>query len=185
MIDCVSRATLIDDSFNLGRAEIIDQKIFLDIIGYLKFEEDHVPIQAAHYGLEFIGNMISRTDEFEFFKIFYNDIFENILYEFQKKKDSDMENHLDFQQSVIKSLCNFGHKNCIIFSRQFFSSFLNGTSSLPSGLETAVLQTIVKYGNDKDWHDIYDIAIKSNSFKERTSILSSLGHSRNPELIRM
>ena len=38
LIDPINRAQLLDDSFNLGRAEIVDQLLFLNITKYLKIE---------------------------------------------------------------------------------------------------------------------------------------------------
>ena len=68
----MSRAQIIDDSFNLGKAEIIDQSIYLEIIDYIKHEKDYLPIQAAFHGLEFIGQMLSKRPEFEKFKVNLN-----------------------------------------------------------------------------------------------------------------
>ena len=58
LIDVISRAQLLDDSFNLGKAEYIDQTIFLRVAGYLRRETDGIPFQAASDGLNYIGNML-------------------------------------------------------------------------------------------------------------------------------
>lgn len=86
-IDITSRAQLVDDSFNLGRAGIIDQEIFLQIIDYLKYESKQLPIKAALYGINFIGNMLSRRTEFEYYKKFYINTFSKVLIDF-KEADS-------------------------------------------------------------------------------------------------
>ena len=58
----INRATLIDDSFNLGRAEKIQQKVFLDLVKYLEKEEDPIPWTAAFSGMSYIGSMVSSTN---------------------------------------------------------------------------------------------------------------------------
>ena len=63
LIDATSRAQLIDDSFNLGRAEIIEQTKFLDVISYLEHETDPLPILNAINGLDYIYMMISNDFE--------------------------------------------------------------------------------------------------------------------------
>jgi aminopeptidase N len=68
MIDVISRAQLLDDSFNLGKSEIIDQTIFLKLASYLKFETDSLAFQAANDGFNFIENMLSNN--YSVFKIF-------------------------------------------------------------------------------------------------------------------
>lgn len=75
MIDGTSRAQLIDDAFNLGRAELIDVSVYLDIIDYLKQEKDYLVIQAAQFGLEYVGNMISKRSEYELYKVWESSIF--------------------------------------------------------------------------------------------------------------
>ena len=63
VIDATSRAQLIDDSFNLGRGEIIDQTVFFRIVSYLVNEEDPLPFQAASTGFDYIDDMFSSDSE--------------------------------------------------------------------------------------------------------------------------
>jgi hypothetical protein len=58
-IDPVNRATLIDDSFNLGKAELIDQLKFFELIKYLTKEEDPLPFEPAFYGLNSVAGLVS------------------------------------------------------------------------------------------------------------------------------
>lgn len=54
-LDSNSRAQLLDDSFNLGRAELIDQTVFLEITKYLTKESSPLvfrPIFSAIYDIE-------------------------------------------------------------------------------------------------------------------------------------
>ena len=59
LIDETSRSALIDDSFNLGKADQIDQTVFLDIVSYLSTETSNVPFTASLDGLSYIGQMIA------------------------------------------------------------------------------------------------------------------------------
>ena len=58
MIDLASRAQLLDDSFNLANAELINMTIFLKLVNYLKFEEDSLPFKSASEGLAFFNSML-------------------------------------------------------------------------------------------------------------------------------
>ena len=73
IIDDISRAQLIDDSFSLGRAEIIDQTIFLNVVKYLKREISGIPFEAAVEGFNYIDNMLSvdyiASESFKVFRI--------------------------------------------------------------------------------------------------------------------
>jgi aminopeptidase N len=68
LIDPVHRAQLLDDSFNLGRAEIIDQLVFLNINKYLVNEIDPLPFRPALNGLNTITPLIE--DDFESFELY-------------------------------------------------------------------------------------------------------------------
>lgn len=70
VIDSLSKSQLIEDSFNLGRAEMIDQNIFLQIIDYLVNETDPLPFQAAFKGLSFLDDMmLSDYNAYNLFKV--------------------------------------------------------------------------------------------------------------------
>jgi hypothetical protein len=76
-LDSTSRAQLLDDAFNLGKADIIDQLVYLDLISYLTNEEDSLAFQAAFSGLEYLYDMLS--DDFEtlqLYKKFYQSLIE-------------------------------------------------------------------------------------------------------------
>ena len=59
LIDSTSRAQLIDDSFNLGRAEEIDQLEFFTLCEYLKFEQDPLVFAAAFSSFDYVADMLS------------------------------------------------------------------------------------------------------------------------------
>ncbi len=72
LIEVTSRSVLIDDSFNLGRAEYLNQTVFLDIVKYLVNETTSMPFQAALSGLYFIDDMISSDFESSrLFKVYF------------------------------------------------------------------------------------------------------------------
>ena len=62
-INEVNRAQLLDDSFNLGRAEIINQTVFLEISKYLAAETEYIPWEAAVFGFSYINDMLASCDD--------------------------------------------------------------------------------------------------------------------------
>lgn len=70
VIDPINRAQIIDDSFNLGRAEIVDQVLFMDIVKYLVDENDSLPFETAFMGLDLIEKYLESDFEvFEEYKV--------------------------------------------------------------------------------------------------------------------
>jgi aminopeptidase N len=79
--DAITRAKLIDDSFNLAKAGLIDLTVYLNLIKYLANEQHHLPIETALFSLSYIDKMISSNlTVYPFFKVFCKKLFEN-LYE--------------------------------------------------------------------------------------------------------
>ena len=68
VIDPSNRAQLIDDSFNLGRAELIDQTKFLDIVSFIDKDIDSLPFLPAVQGLNYFKAMLD--DKFETYELF-------------------------------------------------------------------------------------------------------------------
>jgi aminopeptidase N len=60
-IGTVNRAQLIDDSFNLAKAEFIPNSIYLDLLSYLTNETDSLPFKAAKDGLSYMEEMFSAN----------------------------------------------------------------------------------------------------------------------------
>lgn len=73
IINPINRAQILDDTYNLGRAELIDQTVFLNITKYLKKEQDPLPFTAALYGLNYISSMLQSdffaSSKFDVIKI--------------------------------------------------------------------------------------------------------------------
>lgn len=60
-IDVVSRATLIDDAFNLAMAEYVDLTLYLSLISYLQNETDSMPFEAVFDGMDYIYYMLAQN----------------------------------------------------------------------------------------------------------------------------
>jgi aminopeptidase N len=59
-IDVVNRATLIDDAFNLAKAEYLNQTLYLELISYLINENESLPFQVVTDSLSFLNTMLSQ-----------------------------------------------------------------------------------------------------------------------------
>ena len=70
LFDINSRAQLLDDSFNLGRAELIEQTVFLEITKYLVKESSPMAFTPAFDGFNIMSDLIvNEYETFELFKV--------------------------------------------------------------------------------------------------------------------
>ena len=71
----VHRAQILDDSFNLGRSEILPQTKFFDISLYLADEDDALSFVPAFNGLNFMTTFIEDDlSTFGLYKTYYMDL---------------------------------------------------------------------------------------------------------------
>jgi aminopeptidase N len=79
LIERINRAELIDDAFNLGKAELIEQTVFFDVINYLTKEEDDLPFIPAFYGLNVIADLlVENYQTYKLFQDYYKDLLEAV-----------------------------------------------------------------------------------------------------------
>lgn len=72
VIDVVNRAQLLDDSFNLARAELLDIETFLNIVKYLVNETNYIPFEVSYNSLKFIDGMLfSNYRNYKNYKVIY------------------------------------------------------------------------------------------------------------------
>lgn len=124
-IDETSRGQLLDDSFNLGRAEYINQTFFLDMASYLSEEKSALPFQAAIYGLEFISDMLSSDKEaYELFKGYYLKLVEKQYARLGWSTTLSDTTEIDLQLSVLRIMCKFGDLSCVKQARTYYNEWL-------------------------------------------------------------
>ena len=58
-------------------------------------------------------------------------------------------------------------------------------SSLPNNFQNIVLKTRVKYGSEKDWFDILEVAKKTNTLTAKLNYLSMLAFTRDINLVKL
>ena len=63
VIHPINRAELIDDAFNLGKSEVIDQILFFDMIKYMTNENDPLPFMTAFAGLNKVASLTAESYE--------------------------------------------------------------------------------------------------------------------------
>lgn len=68
-IPVLNRAQLIDDAFNLARANKLSYKIPFRLIEYLKVETDYIPWMAAMNALSHINRFYVKSEHYSHFKV--------------------------------------------------------------------------------------------------------------------
>lgn len=68
-ISVINRAQMIDDSFNLARAGLLDYSIAFNVTRYLQQELEYIPWRSAATGFKFLDAMLCRTPIYGAFQV--------------------------------------------------------------------------------------------------------------------
>ena len=68
-IPSINRAQLIDDGFNLARADLLPYQTTFNMANYLRKEMDYVPWKSAFGVFEYVDSMLDRVATYDSFKV--------------------------------------------------------------------------------------------------------------------
>jgi aminopeptidase N len=108
----LNRAALIDDSFNLAKANFIDTDIAMDILHYLKQEEDFIPWMSGYNALVFLMRMFRGSAKYGYLEGFIRNITRQSFKEtgWILKDDHVTELH---RTNIIYLACFAGTTDCV------------------------------------------------------------------------
>ncbi len=68
-IPTISRAQIVDDAFNLARADLLPYRTAMNLANYLKKEDEYLPWKSAFDAFQYIDSMLASTPTYEAFKV--------------------------------------------------------------------------------------------------------------------
>lgn len=174
-IHLLNRAQIIDDLFNLARADYLSYELAFDIIDYVKQEKEYLPWLSTFNGLTFLQRRIPDNDYKKLFFNFVNKLLEpiyNDLYFTSKGSHTDKLNRIN----VLNWACKYENKNCTDTAKQEFENVLKAEDIDPDWM-LAVYSTVLRETND-NWDNIWNRYVNSNYATEHAILLTALGCSK-------
>lgn len=126
----LNRAQLINDAFDLSWTGEQDYGIALDMISYLKQEEEFLPWKAALDKLDTVDRLLSKSrDLYEVFKAYVRHILEPIYDKFDGVHDNYKEltkiESIKLKEMIASWSCRFDVSDCKHKSVQWFKQWMN------------------------------------------------------------
>ncbi|CAF0920546.1 unnamed protein product [Brachionus calyciflorus] len=182
VIHPINRAELLDDSFNLGRAELLNQVLFLNISKYLINENDSLPFFPAFNALDFISMFFDDDSEtYDLFKNFFIRILNN-TYKRLNWRDVD-ETDLDLQLNTLSVMCNLGLNDCIDKAKFYYKNWIDNDIPLKRNFKSVILTSVIKFGDNRTWFELYEKAISTIDNLEKLRLFKGLASSKDPSLL--
>ena len=174
----IDRAQLIDDSFSLMRAGLLEETVPLSLIKYLKNERSLVPWEVAIHHLSLLSELFRETDARGYLNKF---ILSLINPTYRELGWEDTGSHLDklLRGHILKFAVEAEHKDARDKAKEMFTKLRQDEKSVPANLRNLVYSVGIMTGDEGDWRWCYDKYSSTNIPSERALLLNALGDSTN------
>ncbi|XP_033214179.1 aminopeptidase N-like isoform X2 [Belonocnema kinseyi] len=186
----LNRAQLLDDSWNLARAGHLSYEIAFDIMSYLNNEINYFPWYAAIRSLNYLKNQLIFTSHYHDFQEMALKMSSNLV-ESVGFVDKEKEDHITTltRSMALRWVCGLGFENCTKEFEGPFNSWLasggeKSENDLNPNLKSIVLCTMLENANETIWNRVYEKYLETEDTTEQVLILTNLGCSKNPVILK-
>nr|CAD7409546.1 unnamed protein product [Timema cristinae] len=179
-IHVLNRAQLLDDAFNLARAEILDYTTALEITKYLSRETDYIPWYSALSSLSYLNNRLRGASEYDYyvFKNYLKGLLDLVYTEVGLEVQTS-DGHVTklLRNSISTWACNLGDQTCIDFSRRELAAYMADPENylVDPDVKSVVFCNGLRYGGEEEWNFLWGQYLKSEVSTEQVLILGILG----------
>ncbi|XP_026675047.1 aminopeptidase N-like, partial [Ceratina calcarata] len=186
-IHAVNRAQMIDDAFNLARADRLNYTVALNLTLFLSRETDYVPWQPAFRHLSFLQNLLRTSDKYYTFRRYVayltRALSKHVGFE-PKANDSDLVKAL--RKDAMRWACEAGVKNCTSYAEKTYQQWLRNPSTvLDVNLKNEILCAGVRTANESMWSNILkQITVSEPDEETRKEQLVALACSNSTKILK-
>lgn len=176
------RAGLLDDAFNLGRAEQLPYDVILDMTLYLTEETDYVPWTVAHDNLMWMSEILRFQNMYGLFR-------EYVVTQTQKMYGIvRWDNTGDHMQKLLRSdiidlACGHGNQDCLTEAVNQFSSFLSGNYIAPDIRDNVYVFGAQEAARQDEWDAMWTAYEASQVSSEKIRLLYGMAQTREVWLL--
>ena len=185
-IHVVNRAQLIDDSFSLADADIMDYSIPFSLLQYLINETDYIPWAVASHNILLINSKLTGTRIYSQYQQFVQTIV-TTLYNKLGVNVITNEPKLDRYARVIaiNLACKAGMTKCLNDTAVQLQNIIATNATLDPDVTQSIYCNGLRTNNDNAFMYLLSKMQQSDDETERELIINALGCSKNPTLLTM
>lgn len=158
VLPVINRAQIIDDTFNLARAKIINTTLALRSTKYLSKERDYIPWESALGNLQYFILMFDRTEVYGAFEAYlrkqiepFFDYFRTITANWTRipTGHSDQYSHIN----AINTACAMGMESCKELIKGWYKKWMKNPNNNPihPNLKSTVYCNAIAFGGVEEW----------------------------------
>uniref|UniRef100_A0A182MEM1 Aminopeptidase n=1 Tax=Anopheles culicifacies TaxID=139723 RepID=A0A182MEM1_9DIPT len=177
-----NRAQLVNDAYNLARADRIDFTVPLRLMGYLRKETEYAPWTAAGSALTYFNNKLRGTEHYVHFLVYVNrlllDIYPTLVIDSVAPEETLLHRYL--KQFITTWACRIGHGDCLAKTKQALTTAHQSNTTVHPDIATAVYCNGLTDASDEEFVWVWEQFKSSRNQAQRTVLIDALACSRNP-----
>ncbi|KAM3609680.1 uncharacterized protein V6R79_018407 [Siganus canaliculatus] len=190
-IPVINRAQLVDDAFNLARAQLVSTTLALRTTSYLSVEREYMPWQSALDNLDYYYLMLDRTDVYQPMQEYVKKLVTPLFLYF-KNMTSDWslvpEGHTDKynQVNAIQMACKTGVDECLNLTTTWFKEWMSSPqhNSIDRNLRWTVYCSAMAAGDEAEWEFGWSQFKNAPAATEASKLMSALACTNNTQLLQ-
>ncbi|KAM7414030.1 hypothetical protein PAMA_019041 [Pampus argenteus] len=188
-IPLLNRAQLIDDAFNLARANLVDVNLALNLTRFLRNESELLPWMSANENFEYFILMFDRSEVYGPMQAYLRDQVKGLYDKFKNyTDDSEVPKDVVSEQSqiiAIKMACSNGLPECLEMAGKKYAAWMNGTiNEIHPNLRSVIYCQAVAVGGKEEWEFAWEKFQNSNETSEKEQLLEALSCTKEVWLLK-
>lgn len=182
-IPIADRSGLLEDAFNLARAEQLDYDVALNLTLYLDSEDQYVPWDAAYENLMWLSDMLRYQPAYGNWRKYIAMKSKTML---NKYNDwSEELSHLDtfLRSDIIYLSCSSGDPDCLEEAVTQFNTYLSDGYVSPNVRSPVLRFGMEQGGGQENWDALWKRYQESVLSSEKTRILFGMARTRHVWLL--
>nr|XP_029707843.1 aminopeptidase N-like [Aedes albopictus] len=181
-----NRAQLINDAYNLARAERLDLTVPLNLMSYLKQETSYPPWAAASSVLTYFNNKLRGTSQYQHFINYVTQLIQPTYSTQSVDSVSDTETTMEkyLKQTITTWACRVGLQDCIARTGNVLRTAVAANTPVHPDIATVVYCYGLHQTGQTEFVWLYERLLASKNQAERAVLIDSLGCSQEKEFLR-
>ncbi|KAJ8022253.1 Glutamyl aminopeptidase [Holothuria leucospilota] len=178
-IPITDRSGLLDDAFNLAKAEQLTYDFALDITLYLESEEEYVPWDAAYDNFLWLNEILRFQPAYGDWRIYIAAQTKKLLNSYTDWGQS--LSHLDtfLRSDIIDLSCGSGDPECLAEAEKQFQNYLDGVYVSPDVRDQVLRFGMEQNGGQDNWDKVWEMYMDSTVSTEQFRLLQGLTRTRH------
>ncbi|XP_078539358.1 aminopeptidase N-like [Lissotriton helveticus] len=190
VIPVINRAQIIDDAFNLARADYFRTTSALETTKYLIKETEYMPWQVALRSLNYFTIMFDRSSVYGPMKLYLKKLVGPLFQHFKHvTKDWTVlpERLMDQYNEVnaISTACSSGIPECWTLASELYQNWMvdSNNNTITPNLRAAIYCSAIATGGEKEWNFAWEMFTKATVATEADKLREAMACSKEPWIL--